>query len=366
MPATEPSVVALTSVGSLVGQVVLDALEGRRESFRLIGCNTAPDNPNVFRCDRAYLVPPTNHPDYEEAIAEVMQRERADLVIPGRDPDILQLTQMAETDRPLPVLGGTAAMAQVMADKAATARFCRSRSLPFVDSAETGKADSQVLVERLLGDHGFPLIAKPATGSGSEGVRVIAQREQIDGIVHEPGLLIQPFLDPPGELEPPDAAGTPLFWAVREDRLHAVQVLIAPNGDVGPSCTFKAEMVLGRCERLDLVDDPSLTAVALAFAEAASVEGWRGPFNVQAKKDRDGAWKVIELNGRFSGGTSARRHLGFDEVALVLNQWLGTTIAPATAPNGARTVIRQFTDRVLDPDAIAHLRHTGSWSNPAS
>ncbi len=50
----------ILSVGSLLGQNVLDALEGRRERVHVIGASLAADNARLFRCDTAYLTPPTD------------------------------------------------------------------------------------------------------------------------------------------------------------------------------------------------------------------------------------------------------------------------------------------------------------------
>lgn len=64
---------------------------------------------------------------------------------------------------------------------------------------------------------------------------------------------------------------------------------------------------------------------------------------MQAKRDGSG-WKVIELNGRFSGGTSCRLHLGFDEVALLVNEWLGHATVPYSRVQPVSHVVRQLCD----------------------
>jgi hypothetical protein len=158
-----------------------------------------------------------------------------------------------------------------------------------------------------------------------------------------PGYVIQPFLDPPGAVNLDDAAGLPLFWEVPESSLYAVQYAIGRQGRILGQCAHRARMVRGRCEEIWSVDEPGLLAVAGAFAAAALAWGWRGPFNVQAKRDGD-SWKVIELNGRFSGGTSSRLHLGFDEVALLVNDWLGRPAVAANSLPRVSHVVRQLCD----------------------
>ena len=362
---TDQPTVLVTGIGSLVGQVILDSLEGRRAGLFLVGCNMAADSPNNFRCDRVHLVPATESPEFGAAVLQLCELERPALLIPGRDPDIVLLSKLAEgrPDLRTVLLAGSARMAEMMADKAETARFSQRHGLPFAESVETDAPDAVAAAQALLERHGLPLIAKPCSGSGSLGVRVIMNEAHLDAALSCPGLLLQPFLDPPPALEPPAGPGTPLFWGIEEDRLHAVQILIGRDGSVGPSFGFRARMISGRCERLERIDNPDLLAVANDFADVVAAEGWRGPFNVQAKRDREGAWNVIELNGRFSGGTSARRHVGFDEVALVVNGWLGKPVVPLQRSSSARVVVRQFADRPLDAEALAALARQGQWSS---
>lgn len=358
--------VLVTSVGSLVGQGFLDALDGRRDGLRVVGCNSSADSPNSFRCDEAVLVPPVTDDGFAGALRLLMDEVQPDLVIPGRDPDIVHLAAMADEDEALRgvLLAGTGAMARMMDSKAGTARFSAGLGLPYVDSVDTDEADARARVEEMLGTHGLPLIAKPADGSGSMGVKALTSRGHVDAALGLAGHVIQPFLDAPrGGLGLSLDAGIPLFWEVPEDRLHGVQYILDRQGGVVGRIGFRSRMVRGRCEWLGACEDAGLMAAADSFARAVSAHGWRGPFNVQAKQDRHGAWRVIELNGRFSGGTSARRHLGFDEVGLAMNAWLGPGTIPPDLPRRARRVTRLACDFPLDEDAVATLGGTGRWKS---
>lgn len=55
--------ILIASVGSLVGQNILDALEfpefNRRNLVHITGTNSISLTANNFRCDECYLVPPT-------------------------------------------------------------------------------------------------------------------------------------------------------------------------------------------------------------------------------------------------------------------------------------------------------------------
>jgi carbamoyl-phosphate synthase large subunit len=111
------------------------------------------------------------------------------------------------------------------------------------------------------------------------------------------------------------------------------------------------------------LNEPDLLALALAYGQAFAAAGWRGPCNIQGKRDPELGLQVIETNGRFSGGTSARRLLGFDEVALGLRQWLGDGVLSA---DPLQTVADGRVDKLLG-DQLVHgadiqaLSEHGLW-----
>ncbi|MEN9285098.1 MAG: hypothetical protein RLZZ179_2591 [Verrucomicrobiota bacterium] len=355
---SDRNTVLVTSVGTLIGKVVLDSLEGRRGGLHLVGCNADVEAPNLFRCDEAMVVPATDDPRWRDVMISLVREYDPVAVIPGRDPDVEALAEMAEIipEFRRSFVGGSSAMARVIGNKALTAEFSRRHGLPYVDSVASCEAGTEAAVADLVARHGFPLIAKPGAGSGSLGVRVLTGPEHLEAALRLPGYVIQPFLDAPEGLRLSLEAGLPLFWEIPETRLYGMQFVIRRDGTVGPSIGFRMTMVRGRLEDLRRCDEAALREVGQAFAEAAAAEGWRGPFNVQAKRTRDGSWQVIELNGRFSGGTSSRRHFGFDEVAWVLNDWAGREMVPADEPRSASRVLRYLSDFPLNEEAMKNVR----------
>lgn len=192
--------IAITSVGSLVGQNILDSLEGRREGIEVVGVNSVAAAAGNFRCDRAYLAPPASRSgEYLDRLAAVLNEEKPDLVLPGRDDDVLALARLKEAQGQgapaLPV--GPAALAHVIADKAASLQFARRHDLPYVDSVPASEPDA---VARLLRRYGYPLVAKPRQGNGSRGVRVVFDDMQRAAVGALPDYLVQPYFEPEAEL----------------------------------------------------------------------------------------------------------------------------------------------------------------------
>lgn len=357
----------LTSVGSLLSQNILDALEGRRSGLRIIGANSLCEAAGNFRCDRAYLLPPAAEEQaYRQELASLIEREAVDLAIPGRDDDILALAQL-RLDRPeweARLLAGTLEAAQAMDDKVKSYAFAQASKLPFAWTISSDAPDAPQAAALMVARHGFPLIAKPRRGNGSRGVRILQTVAQLERNLARPGMAIQPMYDLDSDVGLDLGEGLPFFWGIPESRLYAAQMLIQRDGSVGPGIGFTIAMVAGRCERLTRCDDADLLATARAYAESIAAQGWRGPFNLELKRDSQQVLQAIEMNGRFTGGTSARRHLGFDELGLTLNHWLGDgTIPLAARPVGeVEVILKSLSDFALPREHVETLRRTRAWT----
>lgn len=359
MRMPHPLRLLVTGIGSLVGQNILDALEGRREHVEIVGTNAAADTPRVFRCDRAYLVPPNDDPGYKARLLEIIRDVSPDLILPARDPDVSVLAAIKESQADLAarIAVGTVATAIVVEDKAATWEFAQRHRLPFAESLATGPNLDAGTLSEFVSRHGFPFVAKPRRGSGSIGVRIVLRPDQLAHAVALPDYVLQPFLGEGAEryLRPPDdSAGVPFFYAPPDTGQFACQCVIGPTGGLSRIFCGLHVMVMGRCEQMWAVDEPGLHAVGARFATAMAEEGWRGPLNLAFRRCADGTFAGFEINGRMTGGTSGRLWLGFDEIGEVAKAWYGENPLPClSAPVPPRgKVIKTLVDGFL-PEAEA-------------
>jgi hypothetical protein len=358
--------IIITSVGSLVGQNILDSLDGRRGSVFLTGTNSLATAPNNFRCDKAVLVPEASRREaYRSGLLELFERERPDLVIPARDDDITVLAELA-LERPewaSRLLVGSLEMARVMDDKVASHDFAVKHDLPFVETVNGGRADSLRSVVDLRERYGFPLIAKPRSGNGSRGIRILTEEAQLHRAAANPDLAIQPMLDPPAEIGFDPAEGLPLFWGGTDERLYGVQSLIDPQGLVHIVIGFMSTMVSGRCELMRRCDAEGLLDAAHRFSAQAARQGWRGPINIQFKDAGARGFLAIELNGRFTGGTSTRTRLGSDEVGECINAWLGDSVIPPLQQHAkVHSVSKSLCDFPVLADDYVTLSERKTWT----
>ena len=355
----------ITSVGSLVGQNVLDSLRGRTEHLYIIGTNSVVEAANNFRCDRSYLVPlAADTVDYVAALSSIIDTESPDLVIPGRDDDIVILADLkarlpAYSER---FLLGSGHFARAMDDKVASHRFARQYGLPFSPTLQSASAGIEGELKQMVETFGFPLIAKPAKGNGSRGIWIVTNERQLGNVSKEPGFAIQPLLGDKPDLTMDTRFGLPFVWQVAENNLYATQSLIDREGNVVDLIAFVSKMVAGKCEQLRRCIDPELLRIARRFTDSAVEEGWRGPFNLQLKRDPVHGFQAIEMNGRFSGGTSARYHLGFDEVGKMINLWTDSNaVTDDSPPEGTDVVAKTLTDFPIRNADMEQMRANSVW-----
>lgn len=354
--------ILLVSGGSLVGQNVLDVLAGRRTQVYLAATNSVPTDLSLFEFDAVYLTPPTKAPDFENRFVEILAREQPDVVIPCRDDDVFFLADFRERRPELAggFLCGNRYTAEATCDKWQSWEFSTASGLPFVPSIATPNVAAAEAFSR---EHGFPLLAKPRRGYASLGVYLVSSPQQLCRAAAREGLIIQKFLGDAAMLsaylDEVAAVGVPLFHSFEGIR-HSIQVFIAPDGTIaGNFCTLNVSRN-GTSTRLDRHAGDGAAELGEQCAHAFAEAGWQGPLNIQCQKAADGRLYIYEFNGRFSGATAARYHMGYDEIAVALRTFAGRELTDGEAGQAA-AVVRRAIDRSLPAEQAARLAREGSW-----
>lgn len=354
----------ILSVGTLVGSNLLEAAEQFRPGLRVVGVNSLAEAPNNFRCDQVYLAPPAREAEaYWRCVATVLEREEPDLVLAGRDEDITLMAGWRE--RHARWAGrfavGAAALSSLMTDKLAAHDWSLARGLPFAPTVGATDPQARERCTAWMAETGAALVAKPRSGSGSRGVRLLLNQAQLSAALDEEGLVIQPCLidaTPYRRLDAGVARGLPLFWAPALLQCEA-QVVIGRDGSILGRFDMQTSMAAGRCEYARAYDDAGFRRVGNRYAEALAEAGWRGPASVQLIHHPRLGYQAIEFNAP-SGGMMPRLLLGFDELGLLLSAWTGRDYPRPPRPVAERA-LRVSCDVGTDPTAAGRLQQAGAW-----
>ena len=221
-------------------------------------------------------------------------------------------------------------------------------------------------------EHGFPLIAKPAAGFGSQGIRILTKESHVRELTLRGGraTVLQPVLgisqsnrEAIERFDRQAAMGIPFFFHLPDEMQYASQTLIGPDGEAEPPFCSLSTMILGRCEKSAPLEDPDFFEMTRRYARAMALEGWVGMFNLQCRKTQ-GGYVGIEMNGRMSGSTSARSLMGYDEIRMLINRFFELDIGqdPKTRGIGGM-VMRSLTDDYVSFSAVSELEKNGVWES---
>ncbi len=354
------------SVGTRVGQNVLNALNHRRDGLVLMATSSVANEPALFDFDVVYRVPPTavDVDAFERALLDIMDRESVDLVIPCRDDDVEFLASLRDRRPALAhrLLCGSAAVAGVISDKWLSAEFSARHELPFAASIIRCSDDERAA---FVARHGFPLVAKPRRGYASLDVHMLWNEAQVRRTLDLDAYVIQQFLGDPQAiadyLETIETRGIPLHHTFQGPR-HSIQALIAPDGRVAHVMSIRIVSDRRRSKWVGLDTDPAAAAIGARCAEVFATAGWRGPLNIQCQRAPGGPLLLHEFNGRFTGATFERWLLGFDEVGAAVEHFTGRPVPSGPTPGPeAVEAFETVVGRAADPRKVAMLERDGVW-----
>lgn len=311
----------ITSVGSLLGQNILDSIESRRSLINVVGIDSSANNHRNYRCDTVYLVPLTDSVDFLSSFTKIIEKEKPDFILPGRDGDSIVLSDLKSSypdkfSRIIPL--GSSVIPRILLDKYKTHLFSQKNNLAFADTLLF--KDNRIELNEFVSKYGFPLVVKPSNGFGSHGVYFVLDEEQLNEIVKEEEVLFQEYLGNPEDIfkyKDVFKKGIPLFFQIPEEKQYAAQTIISPDGTVGEVFITINTMVLGRAEFIKQIRNKEIEELVYEFSREFYKNGWYGSINFQLKPDRNGKWKVFELNSRLTGTSSGRALLGYDEFGIL-------------------------------------------------
>jgi carbamoyl-phosphate synthase large subunit len=169
----KPITVLVSASGAPGTAALLRALrENGERDVRLVGTDMSERSIGRHLCDVFHLVPAGADPGFADAILEVVERERVDVVLPQSSHDLQGLA--AHRDRfPVPALVSSPETIRRSNDKAESYALLHRLGLPAPEFRRVEGAAGLVAAARELGYPGRPVCFKPVFSSGSRGFRVL-------------------------------------------------------------------------------------------------------------------------------------------------------------------------------------------------
>ncbi|MGH9721282.1 MAG: ATP-grasp domain-containing protein [Bryobacteraceae bacterium] len=345
--------VLVTAVGGgAVGEQILKALRRGSAKYIVVGTDMSPDSKGLMEVDYPAIVPPATHPGYIAALLELCAKHGAKCVLCGSEPELRVLSahrdEFARNGIFLPV--NPSSVLDICLDKIKTAAFLREHGFAVPAFRRISSPQDALDFPAL------PAVIKPSVGGSGSANTFLAQTSPELRFYCEhllslyPECVIQEYVGTPhaeftvGVLS--DMAGQLLnSIAVRRNILSTLGCrLKQPNrssrSDLGPLLAISSGYSQGQIGRF-----PEVTSQC---EQIAMTLGARGPLNIQCRLV-GGVVFVFEINPRFSGTTSLRAMVGYNEPdVLIRRHLLGETIQDHF-PYESGLILRGLSEVLMDP-----------------
>lgn len=365
--------ILITSVGSLVGKNIIEALEfptlPRRHLVYLIGTNSIVDSPNNYSCDKFYTVPNTSNPKFISVIKDIIKNEEPDLILSGRDVDTEVVTKLMKSN---PQLKGEVPYGELKSlsyglNKWKTWLFTQKYKLPFSNTFVLNKSGGLQELKQFIEKYDYPLIAKPIKGFASKGIFFIRNWNQAEEYANKTGYMLQEYLGKQCDLNEYFKlldSTTPLFAEAPDIYHYTCHTVIDRNGKINKFFITKNNHKNGATVAICRIKNIELENIAIKYAKAYINEGGYGPFGIQFRKDRYGKWKGQEINLRTNGNTYARLLMGQDDIGLIINSLFPDFKFPIykEIKSSYNNIIAKYLAcEIMNSIEIERLRKIGVW-----
>ncbi len=307
------------------GEQILKALRLADTSYEVIGCDMSEFCRGFKDVDHSYVVPPARDPRYINRILELCLKHRVQALFHGSEPELMVLCQNRK------VFEARGIFLPINPQHVIDLCMCKSSTIAFLQEHKFSYPDTRVLnkLDDIRDWVAFPAILKPSIGSGGSAHTFIAQGKT------ELEMLARYLLDLQvcQEIIVQEYKGTP-------ESEFTVGVLFDMDGNLINSIALRRNLGSSLSCRIRVPNRTGLEEfgkylavstgvsqgeigkfpeVTRACEAIASELGARGAINIQCRLHR-GEVYVFEINPRFSGTTSIRAMVGYNEPDLLVRR----------------------------------------------
>ncbi len=273
----------LPSIGNKVDLARLLGAAVQKRGGRLLGSDLSDDAAAMALVDLRVELPRFDDAAFWDVFAAAARDVGIDAVVPVRNEELPQWARRAEAgELPVRLLISTERTLRICLDKAALYAVAESAGIrcPPWQAADAWMARPAVE---------FPVILKPVTGSGSRGICLARDSNELAPWIEH---LNRPYL----------------VQKHKVGREFSVDCFATATGVLDTVFVRERTQVQnGQCTIGTPVEDPELVSLCRSMARELH---FRGVVNFQFIRDGEGAW-LIDLNPRLPGGIAQTESAGF-------------------------------------------------------
>lgn len=260
----------------------------------IIGTDVTNLSAALQLCDKQHLVHRVEHPDYLGQLADIVEKDRVELLVPTTDLDLRLLAQNTDLFEKLGcrVLISRPDVIDICQDKRRTFQFLSQNAF---DTPVT-MASAEALAKR---DMVFPCFLKPWDGYAGRGAAKVENRRELEVFARRiPNCIAQEFID-----------GVEFTCDVFVDFDMKVRCVVPRK---------RIEIRGGEVSKGQIVRHDAIMSQTQALVE--TLGAGPGVITIQLILDPEENIKFIEINPRFGGGVPLSIKAGADFPKWILQQ----------------------------------------------
>lgn len=315
--------VLILGVGGNVSMGILTALRLSGISCRVVGACVSPESLGLYYCDAAYIAPYAADDKFVGWVVDICNKEKIDIIFTGVEENVIALEaerQYLNAHTDAIFVASDYAHLQIGQNKYATAKWLKDNGCNYPLSANL--TDEKAVCE-LINSVGFPLIAKPNSGKGASGLFVVHSEKELLNISGQDYCLQQLLGNNDSEYT----------IACYVDKYGVQQDMIIMHRVLKHGTTFMAE----------ICHNDSIQQECRKICDAFKP---KGPLNIQMRVNQ-GKPVCFELNVRFSGTTPIRARWGYNDVEMMIREYLFNEPVHF-APQKEGKVYRYYNEAFID------------------
>ena len=295
--------ILILGAGGNVSQGIIKALKNSdfgETKLNITGACISPESLGLFMCDKAAVSPYANEESFLPWLIEICNREQIQMVLTGVEENIMAISskqEQFERETDAIFIATDLDKLKIGQDKYLTCEWLSENGLNFPKYC---LLEDKEAVEELVKTCGFPLIAKPRVGKGSNGVQKINDRAGLEPLIGCKDYVLQECI---GD----------------ETKEYTVGCYVDKSGILRETIVMHRKLEHGSTAMAQVVKDEAVRREAERICECFKP---RGPLNIQMRKNDAGEAVCFELNVRFSGTTPMRTHFGFKDVEAMVKEYL--------------------------------------------
>ena len=288
-----PITVLVSASGAPGTAALLHALRRNGErDLRLVGTDMSERSVGRHLCDAFHIVPAGSDPGFPDAMRDVVERERADVVVPQSSFDLEGLAAHRERF-PVPVLVSRPETIHRSNDKAESYALLHRIGVAAPEFRRVNGAAQVADAAHELGYPDRPVCFKPVFSSGSRGFRVLDPTvDRAHQLLHERPGSVAMRLEEAVELLPVEDGPDLLVMELATGGERTIDGIADGDRVVLGHPKTREAMRAGLAMYFVTLDDPALMEIADRIVKELGIEWF---FNIQLVGDH-----VIEVNPRIS------------------------------------------------------------------